>query len=332
MNRDALKLTLYLGERDRAGGRFTAEALIDVFERHAFGTSVLLRGIEGFGLPTVAIAVDARERIQAALPEVRALTGDGLITLERARLLAGDAAPETPPQRVDEQTKLTIYCGRQEQIGRRPAFVALVDLLHAHGIAGATVLLGVDGTAHGTRRRARFFSRNADVPLMIVSVGDGDATARALPEITGRLAQPLITLERVQVCKRDGRLLGRPHDMDVRDEAGLARWAKLMVYGSPYVELVRRLREAGAAGATAVRGIWGYHGDHTPHGDRLLAIRRHAPVVTSVVDTPERIRDWFAIADELTPDTGLVTSEIVPALRAAAPGHVHGGLRLATGI
>ena len=33
--------------------------------------------------------------------------------------------------------------------------------------------------------------------------------------------------------------------------------------------IVRRLREAGLSGATTVRGIWGFHGDHAPHGDRV---------------------------------------------------------------
>ncbi len=45
--------------------------------------------------------------------------------------------------------------------------------------------------------------------------------------------------------------------------------------------------------------------------------------------TPERIRDWFVIVDELTHQTGLVTSEIVPAFRATAPDIKRGGLRLA---
>ena len=45
---------------------------------------------------------------------------------------------------------------------RAPAYEAVVDLLHRRGVAGATVLLGVDGTAHGARRRARFFGRNAE--------------------------------------------------------------------------------------------------------------------------------------------------------------------------
>ena len=99
--------------------------------------------------------------------------------------------------------------------------------------------------------------------------------------------------------------------------------------GPLYVDLVRALRAAGAAGATSLRGIWGYHGDHAPHGDSFRQLRRRVPVVTVIVDTPERIGRWFAIVDELTGETGLVTSEQVPALRAAGPGIARGGLRLA---
>ena len=36
-------------------------------------------------------------------------------------------------------------------------------------------------------------------------------------------------------------------------------------------------------------------------------------MVTVIVDTPERIARWFAIVDEVTGETGLVTSEMVPA-------------------
>ena len=96
-----------------------------------------------------------------------------------------------------------------------------------------------------------------------------------------------------------------------------------------YVALVHALRSAGAAGATSLRGIWGYHGDHAPHGDSFWQLRRRVPVVTVIVDTPERIGRWFAIVDELTDETGLVTSEQVPAVRAVGPGIARGGLRLA---
>jgi PII-like signaling protein len=59
------------------------------------------------------------------------------------------------------------------------------------------------------------------------------------------------------------------------------------------------------------------------------SLRRHVPALTVVVDTPEQIERLWPIVDELTAETGLVTSEMVPAVRAAAPGHVAGGLRLA---
>jgi PII-like signaling protein len=92
---------------------------------------------------------------------------------------------------------------------------------------------------------------------------------------------------------------------------------------------VARARAAGAAGATALRGVWGYHGDHAPHGDTFWALRRRVPVVTVIVDTPERMGRWFELVDAVTDETGLVTSEMVPAPRATGAGTPRGGLRLA---
>jgi PII-like signaling protein len=354
VNQDCLKLTTYFGERDRADGKFLADALLDVYERHGLQTSVLLRGTEGFGvkqrlqtqrlltlsedLPLVTAAVDTRERIYAAMPEVTELTGHGLLTLERARMLTGHIGEVALPEDLHEATKLTVYCGRAERADGKPAFAAVTDVLQRHGVAGATVLLGVDGTAHGVRQRARFFARNANVPLMIISVGEGEQVAAALPELGTLLREPLVTLERVRVCKRDGRRLAAPHRVPDKDESGLPVWQKLMVYASEqakangrplYVELVRRLREARAGGATSLRGIWGYHGDHRPHGDRLLSVRRQVPVLTVVVDDPDSIQGWFEIVDQVTSQTGLVTSELVPAARAVGPEVRRGTLRLA---
>ena len=235
-------------------------------------------------------------------------------------------------------TKLTVYAGRHERAGGRPVHEAVVALLHRHGVAGATVLLGVDGTVHGRRERARFIGRNEHVPVMIVAVGEGGTIASALPELEALLRRPLLTVERVRVCKRDGVMLAEPEEVPGTDPSGLGLWQKLMVYageqsrhaGAPLsAQLVRALRDAGAAGATSLRGTWGYHGDHAPHGDTFWQLRRRVPVVTVVVDTPDRIRRWFAVVDALTDETGLVTSELVPAFRATGPELDRGGLRLA---
>jgi PII-like signaling protein len=265
--------------------------------------------------------VDAPARVQALHADVQRIRRRGLITLERARLLAGGPAPASSRIAPGEAAKLTVYMGRQERIGGRPAFVAVCDLLHRRGLDGANALLGVDGTRWGRRERARFFAGNHEVPMMILAVGEGAAIEASLPELGELLRQPLMTLERARVCKRDGRLIGLPHELPARGEQGRVLRQKLMIYSSERAQhdgrplhraLVRRLRQSGLAGATSLRGIWGFHGDHEPHGDRLLQVRRQVPVVTIVVDTPERIAGAFGIVDELTSGGGLVTSEMVP--------------------
>jgi PII-like signaling protein len=173
---------------------------------------------------------------------------------------------------------------------------------------------------------------------MIIAMGEGERIAAILPELGRMLARPLVTLERVRVCKRDGRRLGEPSDLPETDASGLGLWQKLMVHsgeqsrhqGHPlHHQLIRRLRQAGAAGATSLRGIWGYHGDHEPHGDALWQLQRRVPILTVIIGTPQRTRDWFKIVDELTDETGVVTSEIVPAFHATGPDSQHGGLKLA---
>jgi PII-like signaling protein len=337
---ESLKLTSYFGERQRCGDGFVADALLELYGRHEIATSILLRGTEGFGLkhhlrtdrslslsedlPLITVAVDTRPRIEAVLAPVITLNPAGLVTLERARLLTDTVTPGDLP----ETAKLTVYLGRQERVYRVPAFVAVCDLLHRRGLDGATALLGVDGTAHGQRQRAAFFSRNAEVPMMVIAVGPGEQIGRVLPELGALLRRPLLTLERVRVLKRDGRLLAAP-------VAGDTAWQKLMIYTSEATQyqgqprggkqalhraIVRRLRSAGIGGATTQRGVWGFHGDHAPHGDRLLQLSRRVPAVTIAVDRAERIATAFSVIDELIGERGLVTVEDIPAVARREPG------------
>jgi PII-like signaling protein len=357
---ECLKLTTYFGERDRADGRLVADALLDLYGKHEIQSSMLLRGMEGFGLehhlrtdrlltlsedlPVVSIALDTPERIERLLGPVREIQRRGLVTLERARILRGvdaqsaAASVKAIVQTGQEATKLTVYLGRHERVAGRTAFAEACDVLHGKGVAGATVLLGVDGTHHGERRRARFFARNEQVPATIVAIGASEPIARAVSQLQGVLTNPLLTVERVRVCKRDGETIAPPHELSGTDEHGLDLWQKLTVVSSEaarhggaalHVELIRRLRAAGAAGVTSLRGIWGFHGDHPPHGDRLLSLRRHVPVMTIAIDTPARMATLFPIFDELTGEHGLLTSEIVPAMAASGRGETRGGLRLA---
>jgi PII-like signaling protein len=341
----ALKLSFYFGEHDRHDGRFLSEAALGLFERHRLAAGVLLRGAEGFGaaqllqtdrllslsedLPLVAVGVGEAGAVRAVAAELAGIADGGLLTLERVRLADGAAGAEREPH---EEVKLTVYTGRRARHAGAPAHVGVVAALRRHGVAGATALLGVDGTAAGRRLRARFLSANSWVPTLTIAVGERARIAAALEELAGAGDPPVATLEAVRVLRRDGRCIVHPGD-----EKGISRsppplpevagaagpWTKLSLYcsersehaGRPlHLELIRRLRAEGAAGATALRGVWGYHGDHRPHGDRLAALRRHVPIVLTAIDEPSRAARWREIAAELTAETGLLTEEAVPAI------------------
>lgn len=343
-----LKLTTYFEERDRVGDRFLADALFDVYERDAMRTSVLLRGVAGFGehhrmhtdrlltlsenLPAVSIAVDTRERIEHALGDVLEIATSGLVTVERAQL-ASEALEQVeltdPPGTT---IRLTLYGGRAVRSGGEAGYVAAVRALREAGAGGASVLLAVDGTLHGERRRARFFARNAAVPLMLEAVGESPAIGSVLPTLARLLDQPVATIERVRICKSEGRHLSEPHSVPAPDTArqhdpaaGGPMRQKLTVYaeeqdhsnGRPlYAELVRRLHVNGAAGVTVLRGVRGFYGERGMVADSMLRIRRNVPVHAVIIDTPKRIQRLWPMIDAVTYKHGIVTSELVPATHA----------------
>jgi PII-like signaling protein len=358
VNQPCLKLTTYFGERQRTVGdgrrpRFLADALLDLFDTREIATSVMLRGIASFGPrhvlrtdesltlsedPPVAVAaVDVESKISGLVDDVVAMTGHGLVTLERAQLVGGGGVDTG-----GDAVKLTVYIGRQERVGALPAHRGVCDLLHRLEFSGGAVFLGVDGTAHGERYRAAFFSRNVNVPLMIVAVGTAKQVSAAVAELGVLAPRALLIVERVRLCKRGGELFDRPHRLPDTDEQGRPLWQKLMVHTSEatthrgvpiHRALVHRLLESGTArGATVLRGIWGFHGDHKPHGDKLFQLTRRMPVVTVIIDRPEWIARSFDIVDELTAEHGLVTSEMVPAVAAVDGPNRDGGTGLARHI
>lgn len=347
---DYLKLTAYFAERSRHEHRFVADALLDLYGGSDIAVSVMLRGISSFGPhhhlrtdetltasedPPIAIAaVDAADKISALAEQTVDLIPRGLITLERAQLIRR----ESPAPTVTDTCKLTVYVGRHHRVGGVPAYRAVCALLHGHGFAATTVLLGVDGTVHGDRRRAAFFSRNTEVPLMIVGLGTGAQVNAVLGELTDVFENPLLTVERAQLCKRGGQLLTRPAELPATDAEGRPLWQKLMIHTSETAHhdgvpihraIVRSLLESNVAGgATVLRGIWGYSDDGKPHGDKLFQLGRQVPVTTIVVDTPARISASFEIIDEITREHGVVSAEMVPWATVVDDGQRFGGTDL----
>ena len=355
MDEECTVLTSYLTERQHAEGVPSSEALISLYARRRTATSIVLRGIEGSGrqqpqagrsLPQTAgsaltaIAVDTRPNIEGMLEETLRLARPGLVTIERARLLSGEIEPVRLGEEPGDATRLTVYCRQRDRAYQIPAFEAACELLYRRRIAGATVLSGIDGAngAYGANaadpaparpQHAPFLRRDADAPVMVVAVGAGDRIAMLLPELGDMFRQPLMTIEKVRLCKRDGQFVSRPETASgpADDGAGMTAQFKLTVYtseaarhdGHPvHQAIVASLHSAGISGATTVRGIWGYHGDHAPHGEHFPRQAHHVPVVTTVIAAAEQVSAAFDAIDPHTTERGLVTAETVLAARPTA--------------
>jgi len=93
-----------------------------------------------------------------------------------------------------------IYLGESDRWQGKPLYQAIVQLLRQRGLAGATVLRGIEGFgAKQHMHSTRILSLSEDLPILIEAV-DEEARIRAvLPELDKMLGDGLMTLEKVEV-------------------------------------------------------------------------------------------------------------------------------------
>jgi len=97
-------MRIHIGERDKWRGRPLYEAIVTLLRERQYAGATVFRGIMGFGptarlhtnkvlrlsvdLPLVIECVDTEEKINAILPELDEMLDGGLITLEKAKVIA----------------------------------------------------------------------------------------------------------------------------------------------------------------------------------------------------------------------------------------------------
>ena len=98
-----------------------------------------------------------------------------------------------------------IYIGEADRWHGRPLYQAIVEVLRERGMAGATVLRGIEGFgAKAHLHTARILRLSEDLPILIEAVDRGDRIWAILPELDAMVADGLITLERIEVVAYRG--------------------------------------------------------------------------------------------------------------------------------
>lgn len=93
-----------------------------------------------------------------------------------------------------------IYLGESDRWHGKPLYQAIVERLRERGLAGATVLRGIEGFgAKQHLHSTRILSLSEDLPILIELVDNEDKIRAILPELDEMVTDGLITLEEVDV-------------------------------------------------------------------------------------------------------------------------------------
>jgi len=106
---DGTLMRIHIGERDKHEGKPLYEAIVELLRRRGLAGATVTRAVMGYGatarlhtdavlrlsldLPIVVECVDSEQKLQEVLPDIDAMMGGGLITLERVRVIAYRSHP-----------------------------------------------------------------------------------------------------------------------------------------------------------------------------------------------------------------------------------------------
>jgi PII-like signaling protein len=117
----------------------------------------------------------------------------------------------TEPQRARPELRgparrLTVVVGESDTVSHRPLYTEIVHRAHAAGLAGATVIRGIEG--FGASRHihtTRLLSLSEDLPVSVVIVDTAERVDAFLPEVEDLVTEGLIMVDDVHVVRHVGR-------------------------------------------------------------------------------------------------------------------------------
>jgi PII-like signaling protein len=108
--------------------------------------------------------------------------------------------------RIEGEGKLVrIFIGESDTWHGTPLYQAIVKRVRAEGLAGATVLRGIEGFGADSRiHTSRILRLSEDLPVVIEIVDEPGKIDNVLPLLDEMVAEGMVTVERVQIIAYRG--------------------------------------------------------------------------------------------------------------------------------
>jgi PII-like signaling protein len=95
---------------------------------------------------------------------------------------------------------LRIFVGESDRHEGKPLYQAIVERVRAEGLAGATVIRGVEGFGADSRiHTSRILRLSEDLPVLIEIVDTPEKIDAILPALDEMVREGMVTVERVQI-------------------------------------------------------------------------------------------------------------------------------------
>jgi uncharacterized protein len=109
--------------------------------------------------------------------------------------------------RMEGEGKLVrVFIGESDTWHGKPLYQAIVERAREEGLAGATVVRGIEGFGADSRlHTSRILRLSEDLPVVIEIVDTEEQIARVLPLLDEMVGEGMVTLERVEIIAYRGR-------------------------------------------------------------------------------------------------------------------------------
>lgn len=109
-------------------------------------------------------------------------------------------------ENISDGKLLRVFVGEDDTFGGRPLYEAIVLMLRERGLAGATVLRGIEGFGASSRiHSARVLRLSEDLPIVIECVDRAEHIEAVLPELDRMISEGMVTVEKADIRLYRGR-------------------------------------------------------------------------------------------------------------------------------
>lgn len=221
----AKKLTIYVDETDKHGGKPVYEVLIDMFYKMKIAGVSVFRGVAGYGtdgvfhtakmlelstsMPVKIEVVDSEEMINRALPDVYLIVEKGLVEITDTNVIKCCPKVTEKTGEVEQRMKLEgkakmlrIIISEDDKWEGEPLYEAIVKRLIMTDIAGATVYKAIAGYGpHKRYHKKKTLAAHGELPILITVMDAEENINKVIPILDDMVHEGIVVLSDVNVIK-----------------------------------------------------------------------------------------------------------------------------------